>query len=94
MAAQTTLVNFCVTESGLEEQLLAAVVVHEQPVLQEQAAALVRQLADFTVLLTSLEDNLLKRLAASQVALPLSQHASNRDLTHSQFRCLWSLYST
>lgn len=70
VAAQTTLVNFCVTETGLEEQLLAAVVVHEQPVLQEQAAALVRQLADFTVLLTSLEDNLLKRLAASQVRTP------------------------
>lgn len=67
VAAQTTLVNFCVTEAGLEEQLLAAVVVHEQPALQEQAAALVKQLADFTLLLTSLEDNLLKRLAASQV---------------------------
>ena len=74
VAAQTTLVNFCVTESGLEEQLLAAVVVHEQPVLQEQAAALVRQLADFTLLLTSLEDNLLKRLAASQVDLCLDQY--------------------
>ena len=69
IAAQTTLVNFCVTETGLEEQLLAAVVVHEQPALQEQAAALVKQLADFTLLLTSLEDNLLKRLAASQVCL-------------------------
>jgi hypothetical protein len=53
--------------------LLATVVVHEQPALQEQAAALVKQLSDFTILLTSLEDNLLKRLAASQV--PTSFHA-------------------
>ena len=69
IAAQTTLVNFCVTETGLEEQLLAAVVVHERPDLQEQAAALVKQLSDFTILLTGLEDGLLKRLAASQVCL-------------------------
>lgn len=68
IAAQTTLVNFCVTETGLEDQLLAAVVVHERPDLQEQAAALVKQLADFTILLTGLEDGLLRRLAASQVS--------------------------
>lgn len=34
--AQTTLVNFCVTEKGLEDQLLALVVEHERPDLQEQ----------------------------------------------------------
>ncbi len=71
IAAQTTLVNFCVTEEGLEEQLLAAVVKHERPDLQEAAAALVRQLADYTIMLTSLEDNLLARLANSQVLFPL-----------------------
>lgn len=70
IAAQTTLVNFCVTEAGLEQQLLAAVVLHERPDLQAQAAALVKQLADFTLLLTGLEDGLLKRLAASQVWWP------------------------
>ena len=47
-------------------------VAHERPDLQEQAAALVRQLADFTILLTSLEDNLLKRLASSQARCPLN----------------------
>ena len=41
IAAQTTLVNFCVTEKGLEDQLLALVVDHERPDLQEQAANLV-----------------------------------------------------
>lgn len=34
IAAQTTLVNFCVTEKGLEDQLLALVVDHERPDLQ------------------------------------------------------------
>ncbi|KAK9808985.1 hypothetical protein WJX72_007373 [[Myrmecia] bisecta] len=66
IAAQTTLVNFCVTEVGLEEQLLALVVAHERPDLQEQAAALVRQLGEYTITLKDLEDNLLMRLANSQ----------------------------
>ena len=102
VAAQTTLVNFCVTEVGLEEQLLALVsplqnclsgiefarnscgtsfpvilaahrnpcmqvVAHERPDLQEQAASLSTQLASYTITLKELEDNLLQRLAASQV---------------------------
>ena len=63
---QTTLVNFCVTEKGLEDQLLALVVEHERPDLQEQAQALVAQLGEFTITLVGLEDNLLTRLAAAQ----------------------------
>jgi dynein heavy chain len=59
--AQTSLVNFCVTEKGLEDQLLASVVDHERPDLQEQAAALTRQLAEFTITLKELEDSLLSR---------------------------------
>ncbi|CAD7696266.1 unnamed protein product [Ostreobium quekettii] len=66
IAAQTTLLNFCVTEKGLEDQLLALVVDHERPDLQEQAANLVRQLGEYTITLTELEDNLLWRLANSQ----------------------------
>ena len=67
IAAQTTLVNFCVTEEGLEEQLLAAVVDHERADLQQAAAALVAQLGQYTITLTELENNLLARLANSQV---------------------------
>ena len=66
IAAQTTLVNFCVTEEGLEEQLLAAVVDHERADLQQAAAALVAQLGQYTITLTELENNLLARLADSQ----------------------------
>lgn len=61
VAAQTTMVNFCVTEKGLEDQLLALVVDHERPDLQQHATALVRQLADYTITLKDLEDNLLAR---------------------------------
>ena len=45
------------------------VVAHERPDLQEQAASLSTQLASYTITLKELEDNLLQRLAASQVWL-------------------------
>ena len=64
--AQATIVNFCVTEKGLEDQLLALVVSKERPDLQQQAADLVAQLAQYTITLEELEDNLLFRLANSQ----------------------------
>lgn len=67
VAAQTTLVNFCVTEEGLEEQLLALVVAHERADLQHQSDTLTSQLTSYTITLTGLEDNLLARLAASTV---------------------------
>lgn len=41
IAAQATLLNFCVTEKGLEDQLLAQVVDNERPDLQEKAQSLV-----------------------------------------------------
>jgi dynein heavy chain len=66
VATQTTLVNFCVTEKGLEDQLLALVVGKERPDLQEQAATLVRQLGEYTITLKDLEDSLLKKLAESK----------------------------
>lgn len=69
MAAQTTMVNFCVTEKGLEDQLLALVVDHERPDLQDQAAQLVRQLNEYNITLKELEDNLLFNLANAQVGV-------------------------
>jgi hypothetical protein len=54
---------------GLEDQLLALVVNHERPDLQEQAAALVSQLGQYTITLKELEDSLLARLANAQVRL-------------------------
>jgi len=64
--AQATIVNFCVTEKGLEDQLLSLVVAKERPDLQQQAADLRSQLAQYTITIQELEDNLLFRLANSQ----------------------------
>ena len=49
----------------------AQVVAHERPDLQEQAASLSTQLASYIITLKELEDNLLQRLAASQVCCRL-----------------------
>ena len=57
LQAQTTLVNFTVTERGLEDQLLAVVVNKERPDLEEQRAELVEQQNQFTIKLKQLEDD-------------------------------------
>ena len=66
MQAQTTLVNFTVTEKGLEDQLLAEVVSKERPDLQQQMMDLVEQQNEFTIKLKELEDNLLMMLANAE----------------------------
>ncbi|KAI9189963.1 hypothetical protein H9P43_001396 [Blastocladiella emersonii ATCC 22665] len=64
--AQTTLVNFTVTISGLEDQLLADVVKAERPDLEETKAELTKQQNEFKIKLTELEDALLSRLSSAQ----------------------------
>ncbi|KAL0221332.1 hypothetical protein RCL1_001186 [Eukaryota sp. TZLM3-RCL] len=66
LQAQTTLINFMVTEDGLEEQLLAEVVQKEKPELEEQKASLIRQQNEFKITLKSLEDSLLQMLSQSE----------------------------
>merc|ERR1711871_173533 len=63
VAAQCTLVNFIVTEKGLEDQLLAKVVGTEQPDLQQQSADLLASFNRYKIQLLELEDNLLEALA-------------------------------
>ena len=64
--AETALVNFSVTQIGLEDQLLAAVVKHERPDLAAQRAALIMQQNLFTIRVKQLEDKILERLADAQ----------------------------
>jgi dynein heavy chain len=64
--AETTLVNFSVTQAGLEEQLLALVVKYERPDLAAQRAALIMQQNLFTIKVKQLEDGILRRLADAQ----------------------------
>jgi len=61
--AQCSLVNFIVTESGLEEQLLALVVNREQPQLEKDKQRLVESINEFMVKLNGLENDLLKKLS-------------------------------
>eukprot|EP00741_Cyanophora_paradoxa_P004754 tig00000828_g4612.t1 len=64
--AETTLINFTVTEDGLEDQLLARVVKKERPDLEEQKSELMQQQNDFKIKLKELEDNLLNKLNNAQ----------------------------
>ena len=64
--AQTTLVNFTVTEKGLEDQLLSTVVGHERPDLLQEAKDLVEMQNGFTIKLKELGDNLLYLLATAE----------------------------
>jgi dynein heavy chain len=47
--AECTLINFTVTEAGLEDQLLAVVVKKERPDLAEQKEKLITQQNDFKI---------------------------------------------
>lgn len=60
--AQTTLINFMVTETGLEDQLLAVVVSHERPDLEKKRSALLRSMNMMTIELQQCEDGLLYEL--------------------------------
>jgi len=66
VAAQTTLINFTVTEQGLEEQLLAEVVLLERPDLEAKRAELIRQQNEFTKTLKDLEAALLYKLSKAE----------------------------
>jgi len=58
-------VNFTVTKSGLEGQLLGVTVQYEQPELEDQKSAILKKEEDFKVQLADLERELLDTLAAS-----------------------------
>ncbi|XP_032944295.1 dynein axonemal heavy chain 11 isoform X2 [Rhinolophus ferrumequinum] len=66
LQAQTTLLNFTVTEDGLEAQLLAEVVSIERPDLEKLKLVLTKHQNDFKIELKCLEDDLLLRLAAAE----------------------------
>jgi dynein heavy chain len=64
-AAQCTIVNFIVTESGLEDQLLAMVVRVEKPELEATKEALTKEQQDFIITLAKLEADLLHKLVSA-----------------------------
>ena len=64
--AECTLINFTVTEDGLEDQLLTLVVKKERPDLADQKEQLIQQNNEFKITLKNLEDDLLKRLSEQE----------------------------
>ena len=60
--AECALINFTVTESGLEDQLLTLVVKKERPDLAAKSEELIQQSNQFKITLASLEAGLLKQL--------------------------------
>ncbi|EGD79180.1 outer dynein arm heavy chain beta [Salpingoeca rosetta] len=66
LQAQCTLINFTVTQSGLEDQLLADVVTAERPDLQETKAKLTQEQNQYAITLKELEDALLARLSSAE----------------------------
>ncbi|XP_030605544.1 dynein heavy chain 11, axonemal [Archocentrus centrarchus] len=65
LQAQTTLINFTVTPTGLEEQLLGEVVSRERPDLEALKTQLTTQQNHFKIELRRFEDDLLSRLSAA-----------------------------
>jgi len=64
-----TSVNFTVTRSGLEGQLLGVILKHEEPELESQKSLLLRQEEDLKVTVTECEEELLSSLANSKGSL-------------------------
>ena len=67
IAAQCTLINFIVTQSGLEDQLLAKVVGRERADIEAQKNELVQKFNEYKIQLKELEDDLLYKLANAPV---------------------------
>ena len=59
-------VNFTVTRSGLEGQLLGITIQHEQPELESKKSEMLKQEEDFKIELAALEKKLLEALATSE----------------------------
>jgi len=74
-AAQCTIINFIVTESGLEDQLLAMVVKVEKPDLEQTKEELVSKQNQFMITLDGLETALLKSLSDADPATILQNFA-------------------
>ena len=63
MFSTLTIVNHCVTESGLESQLLNAVVKSERPETEQKRIENVNSMAESNKTLKELEDQLLRILS-------------------------------
>ncbi|XP_030371764.1 dynein heavy chain 10, axonemal [Scaptodrosophila lebanonensis] len=63
--AKALVINYTVTQTGLEDQLLSVVVGTERPDLEQQRESLIARTSENKQLLQQLEDSLLRELATS-----------------------------
>ena len=63
---QVTLLNFMITDEGLEDQLLGIVVAKERPELEDEKNALILQSAANKKQLKEIEDKILEVLSTSE----------------------------
>lgn len=69
LAAKTTIIDFTVTQGGLEQQLLGRLIGMEQKSLEDQLQQLNEEVTYNKKMLQSYEDQLLQRLASAQGSL-------------------------
>jgi dynein heavy chain len=69
LAAKTTIIDFTVTQLGLEQQLLGRLISKEQKQLEDQQTALQEDVTNNTKVLANYEASLLSRLANSETDL-------------------------
>ena len=69
LAAKTTIIDFTVTQDGLEQQLLGRVISKEQKSLEEQLSQLLEDVTNNMKNLKTLDKQLLDRLSTSQGSL-------------------------
>ena len=69
LSAKVTLVDFTVTMTGLEDQLLGKLILKEKHELEEQRQGLMEEVQSYKKKIKQLEDDLLFRLSNSQVSL-------------------------
>jgi dynein heavy chain len=65
LSAKTTIVDFSVTQKGLEDQLLSRVIMEEQQSLEDQRKKLIEEVNQNTISLQMLDKLLLERLSSS-----------------------------
>ncbi|CAE7688464.1 DNAH7, partial [Symbiodinium pilosum] len=65
-SVKVTLLNFAITPTGLEDQMLGIVVAKERPDLEEQKSQLVKDNAKMNKQLKEIEDEILHLLSASE----------------------------
>lgn len=69
LAAKTTIIDFTVTQGGLEQQLLGRLISFEQKSLEDTLTQLQEEVTSNTKVLKDLEDSLLVRLATAEGSL-------------------------